>query len=364
MSTLKLTLECGGSDNFTLSLDTTLSGSGVTGIFGSSGSGKTTLLDCIAGLRRAESGSTLTWGDTVWQNGSEFLPTWQRQVGVVFQDGRLFPHLNVQQNLNYATDRCQPGNTTPDWDRVITWLQLQRLLNRLPDTLSAGQRQRVAIARALLSSPALLLLDEPMANLDHGARAACIACLQQVRSELNIPMLYVSHDIQELAQLADDLLVLENGRIIEQGAFLDISSRVDTTLAHAANAAAIATGTVVEHDTRYGLSRLDVEGQSIWVNLIAAPLGQQRRIRIPARDVSICCERPQATSILNVLPVTLTEVETSSGPSVLLRLQLGDQFLLARLTRKSAETLNLRPGDALFAQIKSAALLSDLDTMA
>ena len=364
MSKLKLTLQCRGDDNFTLSLDTTLSGSGVTGVFGSSGSGKTTLLDCIAGLRRAESGSTLTWGETVWQNGSEFLPTWQRQVGVVFQDGRLFPHLTVQQNLTYATDRCRSGGTAPDWNRVVTWLQLQRLLNRLPDTLSAGQRQRVAIARALLSSPALLLLDEPMANLDRGARAQCIACLQQVRSELNIPMLYVSHDIQELAQLADDLLVLENGRIIEQGAFLDISSRVDTTLAHATNAAAIATGTVVEHDTQYGLSRLDVEGQSIWVNLIAAPVGQQRRIRIPARDVSICCERPQATSILNVLPVTLTEVEASSGPSVLLRLQLGDQFLLARLTRKSAEALNLRPGDALFAQIKSAALLSDLDTMA
>ena len=364
MSKLKLALQCRGDDSFTLSLDTTLSGSGVTGIFGSSGSGKTTLLDCIAGLRRAETGSTLSWGGTVWQNESEFLPTWQRQVGVVFQDGRLFPHLNVAQNLSYATDRCRSGETAPDWDRVVTWLQLQRLLNRFPDTLSAGQRQRVAIARALLSSPALLLLDEPMANLDHGARAQCIACLQQVHSELSIPMLYVSHDIEELAQLADDLLVLENGRIIEQGAFLDISSRVDTTLAHATNAAAIATGTVVEHDTQYGLSRLDVEGQSVWVNLIAAPVGQQRRIRIPARDVSICCERPQATSILNVLPVTLIEVEASLGPSVLLRLQLGDQFLLARLTRKSADALNLRPGDALFAQIKSAALLSDLDTMA
>jgi len=364
VSTLKLALQCRGDDNFTLSLDTTFSGSGVTGVFGSSGSGKTTLLDCIAGLRRAEAGSTLTWGETVWQNGSEFLPTWQRQVGVVFQDGRLFPHLNVAQNLSYATDRCRPGETAPDWDRVVTWLQLQRLLNRFPDTLSAGQRQRVAIARALLSNPALLLLDEPMANLDHAARAQCIACLQQIRSELNIPMLYVSHDIQELAQLADDLLVLENGRVIEQGAFLDISSRVDTSLAHAPNAAAIATGTVMEHDTQYGLSRLEVEGQSIWINLIATPPGQQRRIRIPARDVSVCCERPHATSILNVLPVTLAEIESSSGPSVLLRLQLGSQFLLARLTRKSAEALNLRPGDALFAQIKSAALLSDLDTMA
>ncbi|MEP0201259.1 MAG: molybdenum ABC transporter ATP-binding protein [Halioglobus sp.] len=362
MSTLKLALLCRGDDDFTLSLDTALSGSGVTGIFGSSGSGKTTLLNCIAGLRRAEVGSSIVWGENVWQDESTFMPTWQRQTGVVFQDGRLFPHLNVQQNLRYAADRCRSGKTAAAWDKVVLWLQLQPLLARLPETLSAGQRQRVAIARALLSNPALLLLDEPMANLDHAARAECITCLQQVRREMNIPMIYVSHDIEELAQLADDLLILENGRIIEHGSFLDISSRLNTTLAHATNAAAITTGTVVEHDSHYGLSRLNVEGQSIWINLIAATTGQQRRIRIPARDVSICCERPNATSILNILSVTLAEIEESSGPHVLLRLQLGDQFLLARLTRKSAEALNLTRGDALFAQIKSAALLSDLDT--
>jgi len=357
-------LRCAGDDSFTLSLDTTFSGSGVTGIFGRSGSGKTTLLDCIAGLRRAEASSLLTWGETVWQNDSKCLPTWKRQVGVVFQDGRLFPHLNVEQNLRYATDRCRTSEAATDWDRVVNWLQLLPLLDRFPETLSAGQRQRVAIARALLSNPAMLLLDEPLANLDHTARTQCIACLQQVRSELNIPMLYVSHDIEELAQLADDLLVLENGRIIEQGAFLDISSRVDTALAQATNAAAIATGSVAEHDSHYGLTRLNVAGQSVWINLIAAPVGQQRRIRIPARDVSICLERPQATSILNILEVKLVEIESSPGPSTLLRLQLGDQFLLARLTRKSAEALNLTPGDTLFAQIKSAALLSDLGAQA
>ncbi|MEP4486074.1 MAG: molybdenum ABC transporter ATP-binding protein [Halioglobus sp.] len=364
MNKLKLALLCRGDDDFALSLDTTVSGSGVTGIFGSSGSGKTTLLNCIAGLRRAEAGASIAWGESVWQDNSTFTPSWQRQIGVVFQDGRLFPHLNVERNLRYAADRCRSGKTVAPWDSVVLWLQLHSLLNRLPDTLSAGQRQRVAIARALLSNPALLLLDEPMANLDHAARSECIACLQQVRRKLNIPMLYVSHDIEELAQLADDLLILESGRIIEQGSFLDISSRLDTTLAHATNAAAIATGTVMEHDSHYGLSRLDVEGQSIWINLISAPTGQQRRIRIPARDVSVCCERPKATSILNVLSVTLAEIESGSGPHVLLRLQLGDQFLLARLTRKSAETLDLKPGDALFAQIKSAALLSELDTNA
>jgi molybdate transport system ATP-binding protein len=364
VSILTLNLECRGEADFVLSLNTALHGNGVTGIFGSSGSGKTTLLDCIAGLRKAEPGSTVRWGDTLWQSDTEFLPTWQRQVGVVFQDGRLFPHLNVRQNLVYATQRRRSGDASiPDWGNVIEWLQLQQLLNRSPDTLSAGQRQRVAIARALLSSPQLLLLDEPMANLDRTARAQCIDCLQRVRSELDIPMLYVSHDIQELAQLADDLLVLENGRIVEQGAFSDISSRVDSSLAHAVNAAAIATATVIQHDSQYGLSRLDVEGQSLWINLIADPVGQQRRIRIPARDVSICCERPQATSILNILEVTLAEVEQTPEARVMLRLKLGDQFLLARLTRKSVDTLNLKPGDTLFAQIKSAALLSELDTM-
>ena len=362
MSTLKLALECRGDDDFMLSLITVFSGNGVTVLFGSSGCGKNTLLDCIEGLRPAVNGSTLYWGETVWQSSTDFLPTWLRHVGVVFQDGRLFPHLNVLQNLSYAMDRCRSGDSAPDRERVVNWLQLQSLLDRIPETLSAGQRQRVAIARALLSGPQLLLLDEPMANLDHSARAQCLDCLQQIRGELDIPMLYVSHDIQELAQIADDLLVLEQGRMVEQGAFLEISSRLDTTLAHANNAAAIATGTIVEHDAQYGLSRLEVEGQSLWINLIGAPTGQQRRVRIPARDVSVCRERPHATSILNVLPVTLAEIESTSGPHILLRLKLGDQHLLARLTRKSADTLKLRVGDTLFAQIKSAALLSDLDT--
>jgi molybdate transport system ATP-binding protein len=279
-------------------------------------------------------------------------------VAYVFQDARLFPHLNVQQNLDYALAR-RSGKEGVSLQQVTQGLELGDLLRRQPGALSAGQKQRVAIGRALLSAPRLLLLDEPLANLDHATSLQCLAYLQQLSRQLDLPMLYVSHDIEEVSQLADHLVLLEGGKLVEQGPALDLCGRLDTRLSHEEQAAAIVIGTVGKHDPDFSLTEFDVEGQTLLVGLQRHQSGQRRRLRIPARDVSVCRQKPDDSSILNILPVTLSQIEPDGNARVLLRLAMGDQYLLARITRKSAANLELQVGDQLFAQIKSAALLME-----
>ncbi len=358
MSGLLLRLECPGERGFRLSLDTVLADRGITAIYGPSGSGKSTLLDCIAGLRRPLPGSIVRFREEPWQEGAAFVPPWQRRIAYVFQDARLFPHLDVAGNLDYARTRCS-GTGGPAREQVIEWLDLQELLGRTPDTLSAGQGQRVAIARALLSAPRLLLLDEPLANLDHAASQQCIGYLQRLTGELELPMLYVSHAIEEVSQLADHILLLEQGRVVGQGPLLELCSRLDTRLSGEEQAAALVQGTIRRHDAGFDLTEIDVAGHAMFVNRMAQAAGQRCRLRVPARDVSICRQEPVDSSILNILPVTLAEIGQADGASVMLRLSLGSQFLLARITRKSATRLQLRVGDRLYAQIKSAALLME-----
>jgi molybdate transport system ATP-binding protein len=358
MSDLALQLSCRGEDGFHLQLERRLPNSGVTAIFGPSGSGKSTLLDCIAGLRDPEPGSVIRFRDTTWLGDGRHLPPWRRPVAYVFQDARLFPHLDVAGNLAFARRRAS-GKALADYDDLVQWLGLAPLLARRPDTLSAGQRQRVAIGRALLYNPALLLLDEPLANLDHRASAECMALLQMLARRLQLPMLYVSHDIEEVSNLADHILLLDHGRCVDQGSMLELSSRLDSRLSHHEQAAAILVGEVNEPDDGFGLTGIRVEGETLYVNRLDRPEGASRRLRIPARDVSICRHRPGDSSILNILPVTIEEIEDCEGARLLLRLALGRQHLLARITRKSAQRLGLSTGDAVFAQIKSVALLNE-----
>jgi molybdate transport system ATP-binding protein len=359
MSGLDLHIDYRGNQEFRLQLKCTLPDHGITAIYGPSGSGKSTLLDCIAGLRRPGDNSHILFRGDTWHDRAHSTPTWQRRIGYVFQEARLFPHLSVQQNLDYAQTRRHPESDPVSLDKVVNWLELTHLLTRAPDTLSAGQKQRVAIARALLSAPRLMLLDEPLANLDHAASQQCLGYLQRLQEELDLPMLYVSHDIEEVTQLADHLALLDQGELIDQGSALDLCSRLDTRLSHEEQAAAITVGTITQHDEAYGITELNLEGQTLFVSHLPQAPGQQRRIRIPARDVSVCRERPRDSSILNILPVTLSEIEESGDTRILLRLTLGSQFLLARITRKSAAELQLKVGDLLFAQIKSAALLME-----
>ena len=354
---LAVDIRCAGEGNFELSLNCHIPAEGVTAIYGPSGSGKSTLLNCIAGLRRPDSGEIHFNGKTWCGTGNHTAP-WHRRIGYVFQDARLFPHLSVAGNLAYAASRARGNHPWPA-EQLHHTLGLAELMQHMPETLSAGQKQRVALGRALLSAPQLLLLDEPLANLDPRASAECLSLLQRLASELALPMLYVSHDIEEVSQLADHLLLLEAGSLRDQGSLMALSSQLDSRLAHEEHAAALLQGTIAAQDNAFSLTEIKVEGETLYVNQLEQPHGAPRRLRIPARDVSICRSRPSDSSILNILPVTVAEIENCSGARLLLRLRLGNQHLLARITRKSAERLALQPGDAVYAQIKSVALLSE-----
>ena len=358
MSALDFDIRWQGARGFQLACAASVPMAGITALYGPSGSGKTSLLECLAGLREPQPGSHIHVDGRPWFSPTINLPSWRREVGVVFQDGRLFPHLTVAGNLQYAIARRHSGPVL-DHDQVVAWLDLAGLLALSPAQLSAGQRQRVAIARALLNAPRLLFLDEPVANLDRASRQQCLACLSRVAMASDLPMVYVSHDIEEISRIADRLLMLERGALVEQGPLIELAGRLDTRLAHETRAAAIVLGAVLRHDERYGLSELDLEGQPLWVNRLDAAPGQIRRLRIPARDVSVSRSPPVDTSILNGFETRLVELEETDDSRVLLRLALGQQFLLARITRKSADQLALRPGDTLYAQVKSAALLNE-----
>ena len=352
MSTLKLRVAQRSASGFYLDIDTEFPLRGVTALLGASGSGKTSVLDCIAGLRQDLRAALLRCGEIVWQDRRRYTPPWQRRVGYVFQDARLFPHLSVAGNLSYAEARA--GQSGVARAQVLRWLDLAALLERSPATLSAGQQQRVAIARALLRNPRLLLLDEPLANLDRPAAAEILRCLGLLSRETDLPMSYVSHQIEEVCALADHLVLLEAGAIRAQGPLLDMAGRVDTHLAEDEAAAAILRVEAGAYDARYRLMELRVEGQSLWVSAAAAG---QRRLRIPARDVSVCRERARGSSILNILEARLVALREISPAHCVLRLSLGEQHLLARITCRSRDELALQIGERLFAQIKSTALL-------
>ena len=355
----RLTLQ--RKSGFLMKVDSHIPSGGISAVYGPSGCGKTSLLYCLAGLLRAGGNSEVRYGEQVWQDANRFLPPHQRRIGFVFQDARLFPHLSVAGNLAYAVKR-RHSETGPTQAQVCDWLQLEALLQRRSDELSRGQQQRVAIARALLSAPDVLLMDEPLANIDLASRGQILAHLERLHRESRVPIVYVSHDMEEIARLADWLLVMQEGRIVAEGPLLDLCSHLQLAIAHEEQAAAIVTASVREQDRDYGLTELALEGQAVIVAAVHAAPGTEMRLRIPARDISLCRQRPQDSSILNILSAQIVEIEAAETSKLLVRLQLGKQYLLARLTRKSIAALGLAPGQQVFAQIKSVALLSHVQT--
>jgi len=339
---------------FHIALNLSIPLMGITAVFGPSGSGKTTLLDTIAGLRPDLRQASVNLGNTSWQGPEGFLPPWQRRLAYVFQDARLFPDRSVDANLTYAQARAPQGGY-PRED-VVSWLGLQELRERNPATLSAGEQQRVAIARALLRNPSLLLLDEPLSNLDARSAGECLTALRRVQRETGLPMVYVSHDLEEIHRIADQVLVLRKGRLVAEGPLLELASRLDARLAEGEDAAAILEVETAEEPPADGLRAVRADGQTLWVGS-AAP--GSRRLRIPARDVSVCRQRPRQTSILNILECELESLRDAGEAHCLLRLRLDHQYLLARITQRSRRELNLNVGDKLFAQVKSTALLGD-----
>jgi molybdate transport system ATP-binding protein len=356
---LKVRLQLERSSDFQLRIDCNIPLQGVTAIYGPSGCGKTSLLYCLAGLLEPESGSEILFADRIWQQADRIEPTHQRKLGFVFQDSRLFPHLNVAGNLDYAEQR-KSSDSGPGRTQVCQWLQLDGLLERNIDQLSRGQQQRVAIARALLSAPDILLLDEPLANIDLASRTQILGHLERLQREIKLPMIYVSHDMEELARLADWLLIMESGRITAQGPVLELCSQMELAIAHEEQAAAIVAATVSDQEQQYGLSELSLEGQPMFVTAVPSRPGSTIRLRIPARDVSICLQPPEKSSILNIIKTRITEIEDNASPRQLIRLQAGGQFLLARVTAKSIAALDLQVGDTVYAQVKSVALLNEI----
>jgi len=353
---------------FTLDVALQLPGEGITALFGPSGCGKTTLLRALAGLERAAGRVAL--GDAVWQDDAlrRFVPTHQRPLGYVIQEAALFPHLSVRDNLDYGRRRSSRGSggaagAAPGIDLagVVDLLGIGALMDRRPATLSGGERQRVAIARALATAPRLLLMDEPLAALDAARKAEILPYLERLHRALALPIVYVTHALDEVARLADHLVLLDAGHVLAAGPLAELLARPDLPLARQDDAGVVIGARVAHHDTAYGLTRVAFDGGGLWVGLADAAPGDAVRARVLARDVSVARQLPQETSVLNVLPVVLQALQADRS-TALLQLQVGGPGgagaqLLARITRRSAEALALQPGDALYAQVKGVALM-------
>jgi molybdate transport system ATP-binding protein len=330
---------------------------GVTALFGRSGTGKTTLANVLAGHIRPDRGH-IRLGERVLVDieAGIFVPPHRRRIATVFQDGRLLPHLNVRANLLYgawfnrAVDRQKLAE-------IVGLLGLEALLRRYPRHLSGGEKQRVAIGRALLAAPSLLVLDEPLASLDAARKAEILPYLETLRDRLNLPMIYVSHALDEVIRLADTLVLLEAGKVRAAGPIGEVMSRLDLGPgAGRADSGAVLAAAVETIDAGYGLATLVFPGGRMRVPADGLATGQTLRLHIPARDVAIARDRPEGLSILNALPVTIAEMTAVDAGAVELRLSLGPSLLVSRVTRLSAETLGLAPGQDVYALIKSIAL--------
>ena len=331
---------------------------GVTALFGPSGSGKTTLLRCIAGLERA-TGTLHVNGDT-WQDETIFLHVHKRPLGYVFQEASLFPHLSVRANLEYGLKRTPQSERKVLLEQVVEWLGLGRLIERGdPARLSGGERQRVAIGRALLTSPRVLLMDEPLSALDTNSKQEILPYLERLHRDLEIPVLYVSHAMDEVARLADNLVLLDQGRVMASGALGETLARLDLPTAHFDDAGAVIEAAVAQHDETYHLTRLDFSGGSLWVGQVQQPFGSKVRARVLARDVSIATQQPHGSSITNILRARIAEIRDEGPDKVIVRLAAGESHvLLSRITRRSRDLLNLSVGMDVFAQVKSVALMA------
>lgn len=353
-----------------LDINTTIPASGVTAIFGHSGSGKTSLLRCIAGLENAEQGKISIHKDSwqeMWQDTDYFLPVHKRSIGYVFQEASLFPHLTAQKNLNYATKRAgkrtDQSSNTSFYQRVVNVLGIEDILTRYPSELSGGERQRIAIARALLIQPRLLLMDEPLAALDHQRKQEILPYLERLHQSFDIPIIYVTHSMDEVARLADHILVLDQGKVIAEGGLTEIFSRINLPKRLEDESGVILNGRIVEKDNEWQLMKIVFSDSHIWIPdssdlLIEEPLEQDVRIRILAKDVSLSLTNHEDTSIVNRILVEVIEVKSDKDQAMsLVRLKMGNDFLVAKMTKKSVCHLDLEQGMEVWAQIKSVALV-------
>ena len=345
---------------FTLDVALRLPARGVSALFGVSGCGKTTVLRALAGLERA-AGRVVLDGET-WQDDARgrYVATHRRALGYVIQESALFPHLDVRRNLEFGRRRAGAAARAAALDEVVDLLGLGALLARRPETLSGGERQRVAIARALATRPRLLLLDEPLASLDAARKAEVLPYLERLHAAAALPIVYVSHALDEVARLAHHMVLLEAGRVVAAGALAEMLARLDLPTAHGEGAGVVFDARVVERDTAWQLARLEVAGGafSLWARDHGLPLGRALRVRVLARDVSLALSAPSDSSIGNQLAGRVEEIAADLHPALaLVRVRVGTSAVVARLTRRSAQALALAPGVPVWAQVKTVALL-------
>ena len=334
---------------------------GVTALFGRSGAGKTSLVNAIAGLIRPERGRVEIDGEALLDTArGVFVPKHKRRVGYVFQEGRLFPHLTVRQNLRYGAWFAPHGARYVELDRVVETMGIAHLLDRKPDKLSGGERQRVAIGRALLASPRLLLMDEPLAQLDAARRHEILSFIERLREAFAIPIVYVSHAMDEVIRLADTLVLIDAGKVAAVGPVEELLSRLDLRpLTGRYEAGAVIVARVAGGDPEFALTRLTFPGGTMRVARLDAAEGTTVRVRIRARDVSLATTRPTDISVLNIFEGTVSEIaadpEDPTGSQLDVKLDIGVP-LWARITRRSAHDLGVAPGRRVHALVKSVAI--------
>ena len=349
-------LEFGRSSDFRLAVDIAFASQGITALFGPSGCGKSTLLRIIAGLEATARGD-VSFNGINWQSERDFMPPWQRGIGFVFQDGRLFPHLDVAGNLAYAAQRSVGIKSNISFNKIVDALDLAPLLMRTVQSLSGGEKQRVAIGRALLTKPSLILMDEPLSALDMKRRSSILPLIRRLPELFGLPVIYVTHAINEVAQIADHIVLMQDGSIQATGA-------IDTIFENAAldhltgrfDAGVVVEASVVAHDLAFQMTGLRCQGHELTLPLVPVEIGEVIRLRIRARDVALATEVPRGLSIRNVLPVEIVSIsaepETAFAEVVL---AFGAKKLRARITRASIAELNLIPGRAVYALVKSIA---------
>lgn len=347
---IRLTHAFGGFD-----LDVALSvPAGVTVLFGPSGSGKTTVANAVAGLLRPDRGR-IAVGDWVLLDTAarRDLPPHRRRLGYIFQDGRLFPHLTVRQNLLYGRWFAPRGARTESLSRVVDMLGIGALLQRHPGALSGGEKARVAIGRALLAGPRLILADEPLAALDDARKAEILPYFERLRDEVSVPILYVSHATAEVARLATTVVALRGGRVVAVGPPGLVLA--DVAAVGARGASSVLAARVVAHHAD-GLTELDTQGGPLWLPRLDTPPGRTLRVRIAAQDVILSHNRPAGLSALNILVGQITGIRLGDGPGALVTLAIGSDRLTARITRRSVDALALAPGQTCHAVIKTVAV--------
>ena len=348
---------------FELDVAFTAPARGVTALFGPSGCGKTSVLRAIAGLERLADGA-LTVGGVVWQGPGLFLPPHRRPIGYVFQEASLFPHLSVRRNLDYGRRRALRDGAAEAirFDEVVDLLGLAALLDRAPALLSGGERQRVAMGRALLAQPRLLLMDEPLSALDRFAKEAILPYLERLRDELDLPILYVSHDISEVERFADQLVLMGRGGVVAAGPLARLQARSDLPLSRLPEAGVTLPAEVMEHDPLYDITRLRVAGATLLAPGRFGARDARRRIRIAASDVSLARDPPGGSSILNCPPARIVEAAPQGSAMMTVVVAFGTEGdgarILSRITRRSWDALGLAPGQPIYAQIKGVGLVA------